>query len=391
MNKETLVLLILILTIFFAGTNTLECGENQIENCKECSKEVGDSCGICEPNHFPLLENLFCLPCNDPRYGQVGCKGECVRTNNTDSPFIYCTECEKGFFNEDGICRNCSEILSGCSECAYEKVGSSDEEKLKCKKCLNEEEYSLNELSGKCIHCSDNQWDCKKCHYKKDKSLQSECEECSTGCLNSNKECENHIINIDTSGSCYRCKNNEKPEYCECNSEYILFSNNSCIKFPSDPRCNVGETKNAQNRCVSCGGQCQFCNLDVNNKQKCLFCGSNKIITEDNQCLSCPSSCSNCEYDKAKGKTVCIKCGSDYVLDPDSLECIPKCLSNEDIGQGCISCEFDPLSKKYECTECSYSYSFINNTNSSSKCLLNNNKNNNELYGCKFVELNQKT
>ena len=40
MNHTRLILLFLIASSFFAGANVLECGDRQIENCKECGKET---------------------------------------------------------------------------------------------------------------------------------------------------------------------------------------------------------------------------------------------------------------------------------------------------------------------------------------------------------------
>ena len=79
MKMNTIFLCFLFSNLLFLEVNTLTCGNNQIENCKECGKgNQSDTCATCEDNHFSLLENLFCFSCDDPIYGQPGCKGACT-------------------------------------------------------------------------------------------------------------------------------------------------------------------------------------------------------------------------------------------------------------------------------------------------------------------------
>ena len=86
------IFLILLLNFLSLKVNTIQCGNNEISNCKECNltdKEF-NSCKTCEEGYFPVLENLYCLPCNDSLYGQIGCKSECDGSNfaNLDLPIV---------------------------------------------------------------------------------------------------------------------------------------------------------------------------------------------------------------------------------------------------------------------------------------------------------------
>ena len=73
MNNATFILLILILNFSDEKSDVKKWGSEIIDNYKECrKKEKSDSCALCEAEHFPLLENLFWIPCNDQIYGQIG-------------------------------------------------------------------------------------------------------------------------------------------------------------------------------------------------------------------------------------------------------------------------------------------------------------------------------
>ena len=131
MNHTRLILLFLIASSFFAGANALECGDRQIENCKECGKgNQSDTCAVCEDNYFPLLYNLFCFACDDPLYGQEGCKGQCTyKLDNTNYLYVNCSDCKEGYYNKNGVCYKCGDddYSKGCSECSYD----SQEKKMK--------------------------------------------------------------------------------------------------------------------------------------------------------------------------------------------------------------------------------------------------------------------
>ena len=76
MKKINILLLYCILSSVLFKSNFLKCGEEQIENCDQCRiGESANTCKKCKDKYFPVLNNLFCLACDDPLYGQVGCGG----------------------------------------------------------------------------------------------------------------------------------------------------------------------------------------------------------------------------------------------------------------------------------------------------------------------------
>ena len=83
--------LLLLLLIF--ESNNLQCGEENIEHCLKCGEgaEV-NSCQTCEDKYFPFLDNVLCLPCDDPKFGEAGCGGQC---NITFKSYSYAFSCIK--------------------------------------------------------------------------------------------------------------------------------------------------------------------------------------------------------------------------------------------------------------------------------------------------------
>ena len=163
MNQIIFVLLSLIMIISIVNNSSLKCGEEEIINCKVCNDEDDfNSCGVCEKEHFPLLENKLCFPCNDSLYGQIGCKGECNSSDYSNSGFAYCQECKEGFYNLEGICHKCSQGSPGCLECSYEKSEAGNKQ-FKCHRCLNDEEYRIDDFQ--CLKCNELITKCQKCHF----------------------------------------------------------------------------------------------------------------------------------------------------------------------------------------------------------------------------------
>ena len=268
MNKVFLILLILIINLSNERADVMKCGEEQINNCKECGKgEESNSCAVCEVDHFLLLENLLCIPCTDPILGQVGCQGECDSSDYSTSGFAYCKECKEGYYNLEGLCHECEEGSPGCKECTYAYEETDENKRFKCQKCVNEEEYILNE-NFHCEKCNERLPNCKKCHYEKeDEVIQAKCDECyKEYYVDSDKTCSNCYIQDITGGECLICSTDSKPEYCWCYSGYVL-DGTTCVSCPSHCsrceynsengstkclRCDVGYTFNLENKCQKC-------------------------------------------------------------------------------------------------------------------------------------------
>ena len=394
---------IFLLSFLILKVNTIECGNNQIANCKECNLEDKEfnSCKTCEEGYFPILENLFCLPCNDSLYGQIGCKGECDGSNFAKSSFPYCKECKDGYYKVEGICEECRSVNPFCEKCTFEKEENSETKIFKCQKCLNEKEYRVNE-EFRCVNCNVLLNNCKKCHFKGETGLFPICDECNEGHqLTSGNQCKECITYRINSGYCRSCLPDSSPE-CWCFLPYV-FSGIECVKCPND--CNHCKFNNETNsteclecyngfsvtslgKCIKCPEGCESCYLDENNTIKCSKCKSGKFIPdEDNKCLICPRNCLNCEYDSDKKKAICTECDYPSFFIPNSNEC-KSCDEISENGPGCSQCIYNITSKKYECQRCrvysgelgkvSY-FAYVENT---FQCLPNYDSNIMGLYGC---------
>ena len=349
MNKFSLIFLSLILNQLLVYSISKSCGEEEITNCKECGvAENSNSCGICEDNHFPLLDNLLCFPCDDPIYGQAGCKGQCDSSKYSSSGFVYCQNCKDGYYNLEDLCHSCDSGSPGCSNCTNEKDPDTGIETFKCLKCLNEQEYRIND-EHRCVKCSEKLDYCEKCHYVGETGFQAECDKCESGYfVNSEKKCQRCSTIEYTGGWCRQCSPDSLPEYCYCESQYVLF-NYTCINCPSNCdsceynsetkstrclKCESGYTFNSVHECTSCGEGCRECYINEDNKPICQACYSGRFF-EGNQCLICPSNCAQCSYDIEKSESICSRCDSNYILDSENNKCI-SCQEIEEIGgSGC--------------------------------------------------------
>ena len=373
MKSNTLIFLFLLLNSVLVQVNSLKCGENEIENCKECGEdEESDTCLICQDHYYPLLENFICMACNDPIYSQTGCKTECISIIDT------CQECKEGYEKSiDGLC-----IEKDKRGCVSFK---SDNGVLSCQKCINEKEYIIDNDNFGCIKCNEKYTNCKECHLDGKDTSKLVCDQCLDDyyldILNKCQACS--YQNID-GGKCFKCPSDLKKENCYCNKGYTLFED-SCIECENNcDRCELGKDNtnkcvicskgyvlNSENECVECENGCLYCYLE-NNKQKCFICPSQTFLTEDYKCLS--SLLDNCyltEYDSINKKVICIQCNSNYVIDPTTKECKP-CSEISEIGEGYDNCIYNDTSKQYECSKCSNSHCYVDNT---FKCLPKTNEN----------------
>ena len=366
MKIKTVIILTILFNLLIIKSETLKCGGEQIENCQECGSSNLDECAQCKNNHFSLLENLLCIPCDDPIYGQIGCKGTCNPEGYSETGFALCDECKTGFYNIEGLCYRCSINSKECAECTYEEEGS-EEKVFKCTKCSSNE-YRVNERFY-CEKCYiDN---CLSCHYP-DESSEPECDECFYGYyVNSEKKCSKCQKKDIPGGECIVCSsdlNDEKNTYCYCNYHYTKKDDYSCISCPDHCynceydskkgqtkclRCDSGYRLNEENTCSACGEGCAECYIDENKKSICLACVSGKRSPNSpDKCIICPDNCKDCEYVSENAQGKCIKCNFNFALNPNDGGCI-NCNDEAITGlQGCNYCNYNPTSSSYECLSC---------------------------------------
>ena len=115
-------LLLILISFSITYSKFLDCGENTIENCKNCGVgNLSDSCSECEDNYFLFYGNLTCLPCNSSFYGNPGCLGKCKKKLYEGESFdLNCTSgCSEGYYLKDGKCRKC---YSNCKSCFFNET-----------------------------------------------------------------------------------------------------------------------------------------------------------------------------------------------------------------------------------------------------------------------------
>ena len=349
--------------IFLIQLNIFECNASSIKNCEE-SKIIDDEevCVKCKDKHFPFYNNLYCLPCDDEYYGQIGCGGNCDSSKFQQDRLVYCNanQCKKDYFYLNGICFNCTNGSPGCKKCNVSELNVNGQKDYSyfCTECISNK-YKLNKEFGICKKCSMN--GCKKCHYND--SFDKECEECEVGYfLTSNRTCEKCERQYIYNGYCDICSENKNDSgtcYCYNNNyNYVLNYNNTCsfcgdycvhcvLQNNNNPyciSCNDGYYLSEDNKCMSCLENCESCIIE-NNKTMCVKCSLGFALSEDNQCLEIPDFCSTYRYENKK--FICTSCKDGEVLTPDY-----KCLKCPD---SCENCFIDSKNQT-KCTSCKSNY-----------------------------------
>ena len=403
-TKILLLYFILFLNLF----GNYENKNITIINCEEVEiKDDQETCVKCKDKHFLFFNNLYCLPCDDENYGQIGCGGNCDSSRFQQDKIVYCNpnECKENYYNLNGICFNCSIGSPGCKTCNVSEtlINGQKDYSYKCQECLSKE-YKLNEF-GTCQKCSMEH--CKKCHYNN--SLINECEECDNGYyLSSNKTCQKCHQYVEIGhGYCTICSDNindydyDSRIYCYCYSDSVLNLNKTCsycgegcnnciLKEDNTPfciSCSSG-TFISENKCLICPKGCSTCEIDNNNNAtKCTSCYSGYALSSNGTCKFCSNGCNNCII-KQNFETSCLSCYDNYYVYELNGTCT-YCGNIDYIGgYGCYRCGYNNITEKYECYQCNYyydgekyiyNYAYIKNR---FQCLSNINSTEKYLYGC---------
>ena len=286
--KATSLLMLFLSNIIFISNSEVECDGTVIEHCSKCSTgENSDACSTCDDYYFPFLSDLYCLPCNDSIYGQIGCKGKCNGTNYINTRFAFCEKegCAEGYYNINGSCIKCNMDLPNCKRCTYEISEQETNGSFICHECENNE-YLLS--YGECKLCNTSLSYCQKCHY--DNKSQAVCDKCSEGYyLDSNGKCKECYYKNIYGGRCYVCSINETEyDYCYCYNGYTKKGYSEC-RYCSSPFCS----------------ECFY--NDETGKTECLGCRANYILNSDKTCISCGDECNSCEFGE-DNNIICLSC-----------------------------------------------------------------------------------
>jgi hypothetical protein len=99
---------------------------------------------------------MFCIPCDDKDYGQVGCGGNCDASKYENDRFVYCerNRCKEGYDELEGICLKCGDFEApGCKKChnTLTQIDDQIDYEFTCEECLSNE-YKMDEF-GICQKC----------------------------------------------------------------------------------------------------------------------------------------------------------------------------------------------------------------------------------------------
>jgi len=304
------------------------------------------------------------MRCNDPKYGQIGCGGNCDGSKNEKSRMPKCNEndCLQEFYNIGGICFKCDENSPNCSKCSYDYINGSQEKIFKCLGCDEPDLKVLNKKDGKCHKCLVT--NCEKCDF--DINDNDICEECITDYyVNNVKTCSKCGWKYITGGEYYYCpdKTSEIKNF-KCYGGFAKGEGYNCLSCPTGcssctyntqtktfhcSSCTSSRYYLLNGICNSCPAHCTSCNLNQNNIPVCTDCSEGYYILGNN-CESCGSNCNYCSGNKCGG------CYLGYCL--DNGECI-KCVDN------CRTCTKESNGST-KCTNCDSSYALDSANN---KCL----------------------
>ena len=309
------------------------CGRNEIGNCNVCDLD-NEICSQCANGYFPLFAGLECVKCDDSKYGQIGCQGNCDSSKYNQIRHVLCDNCKEGYYSLDGMCTLCSDGSENCVKCSYEAPTGSEQKIYTCLECVGGLYgiYRVNNIDGTCRTCALPPH-CLKCKFE-DGTNDVKCIECANGYYLSDGvcyPCYNKPQSI-TDGTCYKyyCpgkSNHNTISYCGCNSYFVL---------------------TPQNTCTSCPSNCKTCYYDQSsNSGKCSKCNSGFTLTPQKTCIPCPSNCLSCDYDQSSNSAKCYECKSGF-----ALNYIAECTS---CGAYCSSCYLENISNVI-CTDCYSNY-----------------------------------
>ncbi|CDW74014.1 proprotein convertase subtilisin kexin type 5 [Stylonychia lemnae] len=379
----------------FYDYNTQTCNDC-IDNCTYCNKSTGrcincgpyftlinstdgnqvckscpSGCQYCSMNQLTDMDaSPQCLFCDYDK--NLNDNGECVSKYTCPSNQFYdqycgeCKPCQEG-------CQGCQGQRTNCLSCEkdYEFINGT------CKKRCKQNQYSdsdsnCQDCSSGCLSCnqSDNCGQCFEGYTLiydqnainssiKTKYIEgAQCNQCPNNCLKCFKENESATI------QCAACQNGFKLEENQCKEQSCQTGQYYDSKFETCIQC--------PENCTSCTSltqctQCSNSQLEISNgacKDKCLIKsqaeGKQYFYNATTQgCDTCEET--NCAY--CNGPKNCQYCIQGYLMNNES-KCV-KCMDN------CQNCSPNDLST---CLTCKMGYKYNNQTQTCDKidCSLSN-------------------
>ena len=271
-------------------------GNNKCTKCVENAAFNSDS-GVCECNSDCFGRNGLCYKCDDKNYGDIGCKASKGCKINQYGYNFVCNECKEGYYLKNEKCNFCSNEIYNCQKCHLDINTSA----VKCDECkdiytLNtffdnstnstKDECVLNnckeypEISPGCVICDD-----KLDEYKKNKKCQS----CKYGYFKTKEESCVYCRSEKYGGpACYECEYEEDKDGKETDNIICkdCFSSNSYTSdsfnsiISSDGKC-YSYKYDLSELCMIC----DFSKDEKNSKElKCLLCKEGYYVDSDGKC-----------------------------------------------------------------------------------------------------------
>ena len=408
-------ILYFITLIFINSINCLNCGDRNISHCLKCGKGEDDNkCALCEDKYFLFFHNLFCKPCNDSLYGQIGCDGYCDGSQYEKARMPLCNEndCNLQFYNFEGICIKCTNAYPHCLECNYNYLNGGKEGIFQCLKCVKPYYKVFNNKDRKCYQC--HVINCKRCYF--DENDNDACDECLMDYyVNENKTCSKCFWKDINGESYYYCPKKISERVIECYDGYTKNNSYNCLSCPTACRsCSYNSQSKTFNcsscypsyylifgECKKCPINCKSCVVNQNNILICTSCNRGYYIM-GNSCGNCGPNCNSCNGNKCdicssgfcNDNGQCIKCSENclaYIKDTNGITRCKECYSSFALNSNneCLKCPNDCNScyikdNDFICTNCSSNNILFNNKCYS--CYYDNSIGGNSCSTCSFSE-----
>lgn len=310
--------------------NCLECDD--LRECKKCKEgfrlyqregETDHDCQPCKDRGCKTCDSSAteCTECIDGFYQTTiqgtkfvtcsKCPSGCKKCDKSS-----CTECYEGYYNNNGVCKECS---PPCATCESEN---------KCLSCVNgylfKDGSCKDQCSPSCLTCEGKPETCTSCH--NGYGLKgTTCETCIPNC----RICQN-----DWEGKNMECKS--------CNNGFYLMDDGNCTKcsescktcvsYEACSSCADGYYFTSMNfepgtyytgTCSKCNGpgheKCELCIENCNDDDKftcsempiCTKCTDGYYVDAESKCQMCESPCATCT---AAGNQSCTSCIEGYTL-----------------------------------------------------------------------------
>ena len=376
-------------------------GENY---CIECSED-GSLCKKCDGDYFPdengacaysdncqISYQGVCLKCLKG-YVLIGKTGVCKSTDTEDfknckkSSGGFCTECEEGFYLNEGdkrctTTKNCFESSFGiCTKCIsgfyLDKKGKEckkqDDAFINCKistdgktceECIDDYFFDEDGLCANSKYCSKSvKGQCKKCvkgYYlsNTDKicTTEEQCEK-ARGDLGLCLACaKDYAIDL-SDGKCKSNKEDNDLKYCEsaegkcnkCISGFELGRDNKCSTSTNCAESDKGLCQTCiDNYYIGLDFKCTSVKHCIKSYEyECIECEEKFYYNRDNKtCFTAEGKYKNCQYGVNE---FCLRCNDDFYLNRKDHLCYSnqekndfyKCAMTDIPGEKCFVCKED--------------------------------------------------